>query len=182
MGKNNKWEGAVFPMTVNPNIEKFPTRDDVFGYLEYILPAKEDHDFHYGVHRKVSNSNELEKAWKGEKMLKPFPSNRLEYGATIFFNWGNYLFGYAEVEKVIPNNGTYLDFPPNMKWKTKTYPYIVKFQHGSLYVAKNEIPQKIWRPAIDRPLSKRYTYMELTDNDIAILKKLFKGNLQEQHH
>lgn len=182
MGKNNKWEGAVFPMTVNPNIEKFPTRDDVFEYLEYMLPAKEDHDFHYGVHQETHNEDRLERAWKGEIMLNPFPSDRLGYGATVFFNWGNYLFGYAEVEKVIPNNGSYLDFPPNMEWDYKIYPYIVKFQPGSLYVAKNEIPQERWRPAINRPLSSRYTYMELTSREIIILKELFQGNLQEQYH
>ena len=183
MGKNNKWEGAVFPMTHIVTIEKFPTRDDVFEYLEYMLPAKEDHNFHYGVHRETRNLEERQQAWREEKMLKPFPSNRLEYGATVFFSWRKYLFGYAEVEKVIPNNETYLDFPPNVEWNDEIYPYVVKFQPGSLYVAKNEISQEKWRPAINRQLAiNRSSYMKLTDRDIMILKELFQGNLQEQYH
>lgn len=174
MDENDKWNGAIFPMTDDPKKEPFQDEKTVDEFLRHTLQNIEDHKFYYGVHNKVTDWNRVLRAWRGEIMLNPFPSDRLKIDAMVFFRWHNNLYGYGKIEKVIANNRADLNFPLDGTWQCCIYPYIVKFYDNSIQVAETPIPQEIWGKAIGRdmkPLGR--AYLELSIEKIKSLMALF---------
>jgi hypothetical protein len=174
MDENDKWDGVIFPMTDNPEKEPFQEEQTVEEFLKYTLQDPKDHKFYYGVHYESKDWNRVLQAWKGEIMLFPFPSNKLESGAIVFFRWHDNLYGYGKVEKVIANNRADLNFPLNGNWQCCIYPYIVKFYENSINVAKTAIPLDRWSKALNTDtIPLRNAYPKLTIEEIKSLMELF---------
>lgn len=169
------WTGSIFPMTNRPEVEPFKTKEDVIRYLENELQDPDENNFYYGVHYETKNWSRVVRAWNGEIMLFPFPSNKISMGSTVFFRWigDDFLYGYGKVEEVIPNDRTNGKFPLDGSWKDKKYPYIVKFQAGSVRVNENGVPPSIWVKEIGLSrIPMKVSYKKLDDNQVTTLLKL----------
>lgn len=174
MDENDRWYGAIFPMTADPEKEPFQEEDTVENFFKYILPDIKDHEFHYGVHYEAKDWNRVLRAWKGEIMLKPFPSNKLENGTIVFFRWHDNLYGYGKVEKIIANNRADLNFPLDGTWQCCIYPYIVKFYENSIQIPEKPILQNIWIKAINKnDIPSGRVYLKLSIKETKSLMKPF---------
>ena len=174
MARTENWSGAIFPMTANPEKEKFKTEQQVLNYLNNSLQDPKGHRFYYGVHYEAKDWDRVEKAWRGEIMLFPFPSNKLVSGSTVFFKWKDNLYAYGTVERVVSNNRSVLEFPLNGKWDNEVYPYFVKFLEGSIHVRGQGIDAHLWSRAVNRVKPpRRDAYLKLSATQIESLLRLF---------
>lgn len=174
MAITENWLGAIFPMTADPNKEEFKDEQEVVDFLSKTLQDPKDHGFHYGVHYEAKKWERVEKAWRGEIMLFPFPSNKLEKGSTVFFKWKDDLYAYGIAERVIPNNRNDLEFPLDGSWENQIYPYIVKFMDNSIHVRQKGITAKQWCIAMNRVKPpRRDAYLKLFSNQVESILRLF---------
>ena len=174
MARTENWSGAIFPMTADPNKEEFEDEQEVRSFLENSLQDPEDHASHYGVHYEAKDWKRVQKAWRGEIMLFPFPSNKLVNGSTVFFKWKDDLYAYGIVEAVFPNNRKDLEFPLNGSWDNRIYPYIVKFLDKSIQVAEQRVSAEQWCQALNRVRPpRRDAYLKLSANQVESLLRLF---------
>ena len=174
MARTENWSGAIFPMTTNPKKEEFKNQQQVLNYLNDSLQDPKDHRFYYGVHYEAKDWERVKKAWRGEIMLFPFPSNKLVWGSTVFFKWKDILYAYGTLERVISNNRNDLGFPLDITWDNKVYPYIVKFLDGSIHVRGQGIPAQLWCRAVNRVKPpRRDAYLKLSATQIESLLRLF---------
>ena len=174
MARTENWSGAIFPMTADPNKEEFEDEQQVLNFLNNSLQDPQDHRFYYGVHYEAKDWERVEKAWRGEIMLFPFPSNKLVRGSTVFFKWKDDLYAYGIVEIVISNNRNDLEFPLDGSWDNQVYPYIVKFLDGSIHVRGQRIPAQLWCRTVNRVKPpRRDAYLKLSATQIESLLRLF---------
>ena len=169
------WFGSIFPMTNNPKIEPFTTKEKVLHYLKVELQDKKDHDFHYAVHLETSRDR-VEKAWRNETMLFPFPSNKLTGGAVVFFRWigDEHIYGTGIVDEVIPNVKSNGEFPLAGRRDNKIYPYIVRFRHNSIQVNKDGISPQTWLGELGlNRIPIKVAYLKLNSNECKKLSGLF---------
>lgn len=169
------WFGSIFPMTNNPETEPFTTKDKVLHYLKVELQDKKDHDYHYAVHLETSR-NRVEKAWRNETMLFPFPSNKLTGGAVVFFRWigDEHIYGTGIVDEVIPNVKSNGEFPLDGSWDNRIYPYIVRFRRNSIQVNKDGISPQTWLCELGlHRIPIKVAYLKLNSNECEKLSSLF---------